>query len=148
LLFPISSTTFRDVTDGTSNTLAAGEIAFEFGGWARGAINSRSGSGGGSGGGGGGSGGGGSGGGGGQGFARGVLRWWKASPACARAGMNIPQTSCSNSAERRFQFSSPHPGGCHFALSDGSARFVSENLTVRVFRALVTRDGGEVVGQF
>jgi hypothetical protein len=132
MLFPLSSIKFRDAADGISNTLSVGEIAFEFGGWARGAINS----------------GGGGGGGAGQGFARGVLRWWKAAPACAAPGMNPPVTTCSSSVERQFQFSSPHVGGCHFSLCDGSGRFISENIDVNVFRSLVTRSGGEVVGEF
>ncbi|MHB8897439.1 MAG: DUF1559 family PulG-like putative transporter [Thermoguttaceae bacterium] len=46
LLYPMSGTSFRDLVDGTSNTLAAGEIAFEIGGWARGAMNSGTGGGG------------------------------------------------------------------------------------------------------
>jgi hypothetical protein len=62
--------------------------------------------------------------------------------------MNPPETTCSNSAERRFQFAGPHTGGVQFALGDGSARFISENIDVRLFRALVTRSGGEVVGAF
>ncbi len=147
ILYPLSSTRFRDVTDGTSNTLAAGEIGFEFGGWARGAINAGGGSSGGGGGGGGGSGGG-SGGGGGQGFARGVLRWWKAAPNCALPGMNPPETTCSDSSERRFQFASTHEGGCHFSLADGSGRFISEHIDVELFRSLFTLQGGEVLGEY
>jgi hypothetical protein len=133
LLFPMSSTRFRDVVDGTSNTIAAGEIVFEVGGWARGAMNTGSGGGGG---------------GGGQGFARAVLRWWKAAPNCAAPGMNPPATNCSNNVERRFQFSSLHSGGCQFALADGSARFVSETIDLDVYRAILTRSGGEAVGSF
>ena len=132
LLFPMSALRFRDVTDGTSNTIAVGEIAFEIGGWARGAVNSGSGGGGG----------------GGQGFARAVLRWWKAAPNCAKPGMNPPETTCSGSVERRFQFSSLHSGGAHFVLADGSARFISETIEVDVYRSLLTRSGGEVVGEF
>jgi hypothetical protein len=132
----LSATRFRDVTDGTSNTIAIGEIAFEIGGWGRGAISA-------------GPGGGGDGGGGGsQGFGRAVVRWWKAAPACATPGMNPPETSCLGSVERRFQFSSRHPGGCNFTLPDGSARFVSETVDLNVFKGVITRDGGEVVGQF
>ena len=147
LLYPLSSNSFRDVTDGTSNTISTGEIRFEIGGWARGAMNSGSGGSGG-GGSGGGSGSGGAGGGGGQGFARGVLRWWQADAGCAQAGFNLPATGCSNDAEQRFQFSSLHVGGCQFSLSDGSARFISENIDVDLFRALLTRNGNEVVGEF
>jgi hypothetical protein len=62
--------------------------------------------------------------------------------------MNPPETTCSSSAERRFQFSSAHSGGGHFSLSDGSARFISENIDVGLYRSLLTRAGGEVVGDF
>lgn len=144
VLYPLSATRFRDVADGTSNTLAVGEINFDIHGWARGSLDM-----GGSGGGGGGGSGGGSGGGGAaHGWARGVLRWWKASAGCAQPGLNPPQTNCGGGAERRFQFSSPHEGGVHFALCDGSARFVSENINADLLRALMTRRGGEVVGEF
>ena len=34
VLFPLSSTGFQDITDGTSQTIAAGELAYEIGGWA------------------------------------------------------------------------------------------------------------------
>lgn len=139
ILFPLSAIRFRDITDGTTNTIAVSEIAFEFGGWARGAMNSGSGGGGG---------GGGSGGGSGQGFSRGVLRWWKAAPNCATPGINPNETNCSGSVEREFQFSSPHVGGCLIALSDGSGRFLSENIDVNLLKALFTRSGGEVIGEF
>ncbi|NQV27547.1 MAG: DUF1559 domain-containing protein, partial [Rhodopirellula sp.] len=109
---------------------------FLFGGGGRGAINSGGGVGGGGGG------------GGGQGFARGVLRWWKASPNCAQPGINPPETTCSGSVERQFQFSSPHVGGSHVALGDGSARFVGENIDVNVLRSLTTRSGSEVISDY
>ncbi len=133
MLYPLSGLRFRDVSDGTSNTIAAGEVQHEIGGWARGAINS---------------GGGGGGGGGGQGFARGVLRWWKCASGCAEPGMNAPQTSCNNNCEQRFQFSGPHIGGVHFAFADGHGLFVSENIDLNLYRGLLTRNGGEVLGEF
>ena len=45
-------------------------------------------------------------------------------------------------------FDSNHPGGCHFALGDGSVRFISENISERVYKALCTRAGKESVGAF
>jgi prepilin-type N-terminal cleavage/methylation domain-containing protein len=38
-----------------------------------------------------------------------------------------------------------HTGGAHFALSDGSVRFVSQNINMTTYRALATRANGEVV---
>jgi prepilin-type processing-associated H-X9-DG protein len=74
-----------------------------------------------------------------------VLRWWKADLNCAQPGINPPATNCGMGAERRFQFSSFHEGGAHFALADGSARFFNETSSVTVLRNLATRKGGEAV---
>ncbi len=38
-----------------------------------------------------------------------------------------------------------HPGGAFGILGDGSVRFLSKNLDVYVFYALVTREGGEMI---
>ena len=40
---------------------------------------------------------------------------------------------------------SPHPGGFNALMSDGSVRFLKQTLDPKVFRALITRSGGEVV---
>lgn len=42
-------------------------------------------------------------------------------------------------------FGSLHPGGCHFALSDGSATFISENTELRTLKLLACRFDGEVI---
>lgn len=44
--------------------------------------------------------------------------------------------------------SSRHTGGVLMLLCDGSARFVSENIDLRTWRALGSRDGGEVIGEY
>ncbi|WP_010582339.1 DUF1559 domain-containing protein [Schlesneria paludicola] len=41
-----------------------------------------------------------------------------------------------------------HVGGCHASMADGSVRFISENISWQVIRALCTGAGGEVVGEF
>jgi prepilin-type N-terminal cleavage/methylation domain-containing protein/prepilin-type processing-associated H-X9-DG protein len=38
-----------------------------------------------------------------------------------------------------------HPGGANFAFGDGSVRLLSQNISIREFARLVTRDGGEAV---
>jgi prepilin-type N-terminal cleavage/methylation domain-containing protein/prepilin-type processing-associated H-X9-DG protein len=139
IMFPISSIDVRQIADGTSQTIAASEIVFDTLGWARGAD--------GSGGGGGGTGGG-TGGGCSNGFARGVARWWKCCSACAKPGMNPLESLCNNSCERRFQFSSMHTGGCHYAFVDGHAQFLSQDMDLDALRALTTRAGQETADHF
>jgi prepilin-type N-terminal cleavage/methylation domain-containing protein len=51
-------------------------------------------------------------------------------------------------AQRITAFGSQHVGGAQFALADGSARFISENISQSVFQALGTRSNNEVVGEF
>lgn len=43
---------------------------------------------------------------------------------------------------------SAHTGGVQIALVDGSCRFVSENINLDIWRALATRAGGEVIGEY
>jgi prepilin-type N-terminal cleavage/methylation domain-containing protein/prepilin-type processing-associated H-X9-DG protein len=42
-------------------------------------------------------------------------------------------------------FKSLHPGGAQFAMCDGSVHFIQESIDTASYRALSTRDGGEVV---
>lgn len=45
-------------------------------------------------------------------------------------------------------FTSEHTGGAQFVLGDGSVRFISENISLDTLKALATRSGGEVIGEF
>ena len=47
-----------------------------------------------------------------------------------------------------FAARSNHPGGVNALFADGSVHFVSEDIALETWRALSTREGGEVVGQF
>tara|TARA_R110002111_G_scaffold18931_2_gene46224 strand:- start:45120 stop:46070 length:951 start_codon:yes stop_codon:yes gene_type:complete len=54
-----------------------------------------------------------------------------------------PNNGCTNYAAR-----SAHTGGAHLLMCDGSVHFISENISIQVFQALGTKQGGEVVGEF
>ena len=45
-------------------------------------------------------------------------------------------------------FRSQHTGGAHFLLTDGSVRFISQNIDGNTYGYLGSRNGGEVVGEF
>lgn len=45
-------------------------------------------------------------------------------------------------------FSSAHEGGAHFVFADGHIRFISENIDNNLYQWLSTRSNGEVVGDF
>lgn len=42
-------------------------------------------------------------------------------------------------------FASHHPGGCHFALADGSVQFLTEIISPHVLRSITTRNGASSV---
>jgi prepilin-type N-terminal cleavage/methylation domain-containing protein/prepilin-type processing-associated H-X9-DG protein len=50
--------------------------------------------------------------------------------------------------ENNYGFMSRHTGGGHFALVDGSVRFISEDIDFDVYRNLATLSGGEVIGDY
>ena len=45
-------------------------------------------------------------------------------------------------------FSSWHTGGVHLLFGDGRVRFITQNIDTNVFKAIATRAGGEIVGDF
>ena len=63
-------------------------------------------------------------------------------PALVGSG-GRPMNGCNDA-----EFYSFHSGGAHFLLADGSTRFISENIDMRTMAALITRQGGEVIGEF
>jgi prepilin-type N-terminal cleavage/methylation domain-containing protein len=73
-------------------------------------------------------------------------------PFNATNGFNMNGRSYPDTAYYKTQGSSQaysfHTGGAHFLLGDGSVRFISENLSFGVWVSLLTRSGGEVVGEF
>ncbi len=57
-------------------------------------------------------------------------------------------TNCNDAGHSTSNYRSYHVGGAQFLLGDGSSRFVSENIDRDTFRALSTRSGGEIIGEF
>ncbi|MEI8375924.1 MAG: DUF1559 domain-containing protein [Planctomycetota bacterium] len=64
--------------------------------------------------------------------------------------LNIFDVSCAiNSAPPiENDIVSKHPGGANTLFADGSVHYLSERLDVKVLAALVTRNGGETVGDY
>jgi len=78
--------------------------------------------------------------------AKGVLFEWDTE---SRVATGTDCTIFEGGAEQFTRgFSSPHTGVCFFALGDGSVASVSESIDHRVYNALGSRAGGEVVGEF
>jgi prepilin-type N-terminal cleavage/methylation domain-containing protein/prepilin-type processing-associated H-X9-DG protein len=74
---------------------------------------------------------------------------------CATPNMQIPDCSLNSNKlddlwarineQGVFKASSYHPGGVNAVLMDGSVRFFTNGIDLRVWRAVATRIGGEVV---
>ena len=109
------SSRLRDVTDGSSNTIAIGESIGNWCGW--------------------------------------QIGWGFQSFATTGQVLNYQNSALKNSAsigthDSCIAFRSLHVGGAHFLLTDGSVRFLSENISVATYNALASRSGGEVSGDF
>lgn len=120
-----SSIRFRDITDGTANTLAAGERDGDTnasGCWAAAWVGNRNTTGGGP-----------------RGSDYTIGRTSRAiNFAVSGGGSN----SC------RQGFSSMHTGGAQFLFCDGSVHFLSENINMGTYQNLSRRADGNVVGEF
>ena len=61
----------------------------------------------------------------------------------SREGKTIDQITYAVVTSRSY-----HPGGVQVVFADGSGHFIDEAIDVFTWRALATRDGGEVVEDF
>jgi prepilin-type N-terminal cleavage/methylation domain-containing protein/prepilin-type processing-associated H-X9-DG protein len=64
--------------------------------------------------------------------------YWHSGPPNSRSCM-FPPSRISTTANSR------HPGGVNVAMADGSVRFVKSSISIPTWRALGTRNGGEVI---
>lgn len=125
MFYAYSSVRLRDVTDGSTNTLLVGEAQFAVSG-----SSYR-----------------------GPGFNCCMDHFsaysWNIDEG---SGHDYSETMCSTAYRvnqvNEKAFGSFHTGGAHVAMSDGSARFISENIGTTIWRAIGTRAGGEVTGEF
>lgn len=65
-------------------------------------------------------------------------------------GPNASTYDCNNQSRTHALATarSAHAGGVNVLLCDGSVRFVAENINLDTWRALATRNGSEVLGEF
>ena len=57
---------------------------------------------------------------------------------------NVPGGPCNTLGQ--WGFRSLHPGGVNFAMTDGSVKFIKNSVNLIAYRALGTRNQGEIVG--
>ena len=64
--------------------------------------------------------------------------YWHSAPPNARSCM-FPPSRISTTANSR------HPGGVNVLMADGSGRFLKDSVNIAAWRALGTRNGGEII---
>ncbi len=127
-MFGISSRcSFRDIRDGTSNTVAVVETTFEvkngvaptwgYTKWVGGGVDFT--------------------------YSRGINFW----PCCSWLSPPFANTT-RNSLGDWSAPGSPHPGGLQVCLADGSVRFISENIDTTTRKNLAYIEDGKVIGEF
>ncbi len=114
-----NSRSFRDVTDGTSNSLAVGEISWKnansYRSWVRGSNSSTTGS---------------------------PISGCKNVVSPINRGFYNESSPVLNNFND-VSLGSEHPGGANVAFCDGSVRFISEVTDTSVFRSSASINGGE-----
>ena len=134
MFFANSSTGFRSLRDGSSNTLMIGESRYmttktDTDGWVEGnrdkwhswdSASIRATSGG----------------------------EWSMTIGLAATSLPINAYDTPNWPQMTSSFSSHHPGGCHMLMADGSGHFLSENMDLGIYRSLGPIDDGGPTGGF
>lgn len=64
------------------------------------------------------------------------------------SGMFLAAGESRVNGENRFSVYSFHPSGAEIAMCDGAVRFLSAATATEVYEAILTREGGEAVGEF
>ena len=65
-----------------------------------------------------------------------------------RSLVSNPPNQANPRWDESITFRSFHPGGANFLLCDGSVRFMKESVAAATYRALASREGGEIVGEY
>lgn len=125
IMYPRSATGFRDIIDGTSNTIMLAETRDQGAPvWIDGSA------------------------------AAVAARWLAGPPTYAGNSTSINYKPyfvgypANMAIDQYYGPSSQHTGGAHHLLADGAVRFISENIDVNTYDALVSKSGSEVVGDF
>jgi prepilin-type N-terminal cleavage/methylation domain-containing protein/prepilin-type processing-associated H-X9-DG protein len=63
-------------------------------------------------------------------------------------GVDKDPNQVSTMGDQSRLFGSLHPGGCHFAMADGSVHFISQSIDLAVYQGLGARNDGLPIGGF
>lgn len=74
--------------------------------------------------------------------------WHAPARIVAVASDEFPPNSEANVEQQTHNFSSYHPAGANFLLSDGHVQLITETIDLDVYNALCTRSGGEPIGEY